>query len=177
MRFKGNPALITFHEEERRGFRNVSLDSVTAVSQRQTPDPAAEHPHPDESAWETALEAAPWIVGSPHTPRPLPHPDRAPLASALVADGLHTRTDGFTPLAVVLGTLRRCERVAAGRPHRRPAYHRRHRSPACLGGPAVVPRWRLGLPTGPAAATAGPPGPPHADCANDHSRPPRPITD
>src|ERR687897_899645 len=29
MRFKGKRAVITFHEEERRGFRNVYLDSVT----------------------------------------------------------------------------------------------------------------------------------------------------
>ena len=72
MRFKDKPALITFHEEERRGFRNVYLDSVTAASQRQTPDPADEHQHPDESAWETAFEAAPWIVGTrePQTPVP-----------------------------------------------------------------------------------------------------------
>ena len=63
MRFKGKRAVITFHEEERRGFRNVYLDAVTAASPTQTGHPATEHPHPDESAWETALEAAPWIVG------------------------------------------------------------------------------------------------------------------
>ena len=72
MRFKGKRAVITFHEEERRGFRNVYLDAVTAASPTQTDDTAAEHPHPDESAWETALEAAPWIVGTREPQDPVP---------------------------------------------------------------------------------------------------------
>ena len=45
-------------------------------------------------------------------------------SAALVADGLHARTDGFTSLAVVLGADRRAGRVPAGRPDRRPADHR-----------------------------------------------------
>jgi hypothetical protein len=72
MRFKGKRAVITFHEEERRGFRNVYLDAVTAASPTQTDPQAAEHPHPDESAWETALEAAPWIVGTREPQEPVP---------------------------------------------------------------------------------------------------------
>jgi hypothetical protein len=65
MRFRGKRARIEFHEEERRGFRNVYLDRI---------GPAAEPPdHPqegrdarqaDESAWDTAVEAAPWIIGT-----------------------------------------------------------------------------------------------------------------
>jgi hypothetical protein len=72
MRFRGKRAVITFHEEERRGFRNVYLDAVTAASPTQTDPQAAEHPHPDESAWETALEAAPWIVGTREPQEPVP---------------------------------------------------------------------------------------------------------
>jgi hypothetical protein len=72
MDFRGKPALITFHEEERRGFRNVYLDSVTAASLPQNHDPAEEHQHPDEAAWETALEAAPWIVGTREPDKPVP---------------------------------------------------------------------------------------------------------
>jgi hypothetical protein len=73
MRFKGKRAVITFHEEERRGFRNVYLDAVTAASLTRTDAHApAEHPHPDESAWETALEAAPWIVGTREPQEPVP---------------------------------------------------------------------------------------------------------
>ena len=38
------------------------------------------------------------------TRRPLPHPGRTPIGSAaLIADGLHARTDGFTSLAVLFG--------------------------------------------------------------------------
>jgi hypothetical protein len=69
---QGQRAVITFHEEERRGFRNVYLDAVTAASPTQTDPQAAEHPHPDESAWETALEAAPWIVGTRESQEPVP---------------------------------------------------------------------------------------------------------
>jgi hypothetical protein len=72
MRFKGKRAVITFHEEERRGFRNVYLDAVTAASPGPTGDPADAPQHPDESAWETALEAAPWIVGTPEPAEPVP---------------------------------------------------------------------------------------------------------
>jgi hypothetical protein len=64
--------VITFHEEERRGFRNVYLDAVTPASLTRTDHSAAEHPHPDESAWETALEAAPWIVGTREPQEPVP---------------------------------------------------------------------------------------------------------
>jgi hypothetical protein len=71
-RFEGERAVVTFHEEERRGFRNVYLDAVTAASSTRTDNSAAEHPHPDESAWETALEAAPWIVGTREPQEPVP---------------------------------------------------------------------------------------------------------
>jgi hypothetical protein len=69
MRFEGKRARIEFHEEERRGFRNVYLDAIGPVT--EPPDVRAGEPggcadgqHADESAWDTALEAAPWILGS-----------------------------------------------------------------------------------------------------------------
>ncbi|WP_345378709.1 hypothetical protein [Pseudonocardia yuanmonensis] len=67
-RFEGRRALVTFHEEDRRGFHNVYLDGIAAPA--TPPDDGAdggreEERHADESAWNTALEAAPWIVGTP----------------------------------------------------------------------------------------------------------------
>jgi hypothetical protein len=65
MRFRGKRARIQFHEEERRGFRNVYLDAIAPA-----PEPASESDRPreaqpaDESAWDTAVEAAPWIIGT-----------------------------------------------------------------------------------------------------------------
>jgi hypothetical protein len=64
-RFEGKRARIEFHEEDRRGFHNVYLDSVGPVSG----EPGGESTHrdgptADESAWDTAVEAAPWILGS-----------------------------------------------------------------------------------------------------------------
>jgi hypothetical protein len=67
MRFRGKRARIEFHEEDRRGFHNVYLDAIgpaaePAASERleggRDVQPA------DESAWDTAVEAAPWIVGT-----------------------------------------------------------------------------------------------------------------
>jgi hypothetical protein len=63
---RGRRARIEFHEQERNGFQNVYLDKI---------EPAPEEPQggggtgsdsdPDEVAWNTAVEAAPWLVGSP----------------------------------------------------------------------------------------------------------------
>ena len=61
-RFEGKRAKVTFHEEDRNGFHNVYLDAVGPASQ---PDEAhADTTDPDEVAWNTAVEAAPWLVGS-----------------------------------------------------------------------------------------------------------------
>jgi hypothetical protein len=60
-RAEGSRARISFHEEERNGFRNVYLDAV---------EPAAESgsatggdSDPEEAAWRTAVEAAPYLLG------------------------------------------------------------------------------------------------------------------
>jgi hypothetical protein len=57
--YQGRRARISFHEEERNGFTNVYLDGI---------EPSAEgddHGDQDteEAAWQTAVEAAPWLVG------------------------------------------------------------------------------------------------------------------
>ena len=50
------------HEEERNGFRNVYLDAISDAS----PEAAGADTgtDPDEVAWSTAVEAAPWVLGS-----------------------------------------------------------------------------------------------------------------
>src|SRR5918994_2221520 len=61
-KFEGRRAHIAFHEEERNGFQNVYLDAIS-----ETAEPAAEpsgSTDPDEVAWNTAVEAAPWMLGS-----------------------------------------------------------------------------------------------------------------
>jgi hypothetical protein len=67
-RFEGKRARIEFHEEDRRGFRNVYLDAIGPIAQSSGERPgepgSVDGQHPDESAWDTALEAAPWILGT-----------------------------------------------------------------------------------------------------------------
>jgi hypothetical protein len=56
--YEGKRARITFHEEERNGFTNVYLDGIAAASGGAGDDHDAE-----EAAWQTAVEAAPWLIG------------------------------------------------------------------------------------------------------------------
>src|SRR5215210_9442809 len=60
-RFQGRRARIEFHEEERNGFRNVYLDAIKDAPEDQA---AGGGTDPDEVAWSTAVEAAPWMLGS-----------------------------------------------------------------------------------------------------------------
>ena len=60
-------------------------------------------------------------------------------SAALVADGLHARTDGFTSLAVLCQRGRCRARVPVGRPDRRRADHRGDPGGAAHGGPRCVP--------------------------------------
>jgi hypothetical protein len=65
MRFRGKRARIEFHEEERRGFCNVYLDRIAPAPEPAGPAEGGGEANPaDESAWDTAVEAAPWIIGT-----------------------------------------------------------------------------------------------------------------
>jgi hypothetical protein len=60
-RLEGRRVRIEYHENQRGQYTNVYLDKVE-------PAPAAEggggsDTDPDEAAWRTAVEAAPWLVG------------------------------------------------------------------------------------------------------------------
>jgi hypothetical protein len=63
---QGRRARIEYHEEQRGEYRNVYLDKVEALPEDPTGDESGTDP--DEAAWRTAVEAAPWLVGEsdPH---------------------------------------------------------------------------------------------------------------
>jgi hypothetical protein len=67
-RHRGRRARIAFHEEERNGFQNVYLDGIQPLSGEEAPsgDDA------DEVAWNTAVEAAPWLLGSTEPAEEIP---------------------------------------------------------------------------------------------------------
>jgi hypothetical protein len=58
---EGSRARIAFHEEERNGFRNVYLDRVESAP--DSPPSATGDSDPEEAAWRTAVEAAPYLLG------------------------------------------------------------------------------------------------------------------
>jgi hypothetical protein len=64
---RGTRVRISFHEEQRGNFNNVYLDKLEPVDD---PAPAAADTDPQEAAWRTAVEAAPWLVGEPGKPVP-----------------------------------------------------------------------------------------------------------
>jgi len=67
--FEGKRAHIQFHEEERNGFQNVYLDAVSAAEGGPQEGGSTD---PDEVAWNTAVEAAPWVLGSREPEREIP---------------------------------------------------------------------------------------------------------
>jgi hypothetical protein len=66
---QGKRARIEWHEEERNGFQNVYLDAVTPLGDDK---PGGSDTDPDEVAWNTAVEAAPWLVGNAEPDQPIP---------------------------------------------------------------------------------------------------------
>jgi hypothetical protein len=67
---EGRAARIEFHEQEKRGFRNVYLDKVEPAGSAQ--GNADESPEADEVAWKTAIDAAPWLLGGTAPDREVP---------------------------------------------------------------------------------------------------------
>jgi hypothetical protein len=60
-RSAGGRAQIEFHEVDRNGFRNVYLDAIRPSSPPRREEGDSD---PDEVAWNTAVEAAPWLLGT-----------------------------------------------------------------------------------------------------------------
>jgi hypothetical protein len=59
---EGKRVRIKFHEQERNGFTNVYLDGIEPLSG------GGEDRDAEEAAWQTAVEAAPWLVGKGEVP-------------------------------------------------------------------------------------------------------------
>jgi hypothetical protein len=73
LKFQGRRARLEYHEEERNGFQNVYLDAISeSAAPEQDSAPPAANTDPDEVAWNTAVEAAPWVLGSREPEREIP---------------------------------------------------------------------------------------------------------
>jgi hypothetical protein len=64
---EGKRARIEYHEQQRGEYRNVYLDRVEPLEEID-----GEHRDTDEAAWEVAVEAAPWLVGTSEPDEPIP---------------------------------------------------------------------------------------------------------
>src|SRR3954468_1202356 len=75
-RHRGRRARIEYHEEDRNGFHNVYLDAIEPLPHDDEPEgssgaaPGGDR-DPEEVAWNTAVEAAPWLLGSSDPEEPL----------------------------------------------------------------------------------------------------------
>jgi hypothetical protein len=59
---EGGRARIECHEEERNGYRNVYLDKVEPLEDQEASGEYADR-EAEEVAWQTAVDAAPWLLG------------------------------------------------------------------------------------------------------------------
>lgn len=62
-RASGRRARIEYHEQQRGSYHNVYLDAVEPLAEEDD-EGGPDHSTADAVAWETALEATPWLVGS-----------------------------------------------------------------------------------------------------------------
>ncbi|MEU4608197.1 hypothetical protein AB0F43_34880 [Kribbella sp. NPDC023972] len=60
-RLEGQRARIEYHTEERGQYTNVYLDKIEAAPERVATDHG--DTDPEEVAWRTAVDAAPWLLG------------------------------------------------------------------------------------------------------------------
>jgi hypothetical protein len=61
-RLAGKQARIEFHEQERGQYKNVYLDKVEPAAEERG-EGSERDTDPEEAAWRTAVDAAPWLVG------------------------------------------------------------------------------------------------------------------
>jgi hypothetical protein len=59
---EGTRVQIEYHENQRGQYTNVYLDKVEPAP-AETSEAQEDSTDPDEAAWRTAVEAAPWLVG------------------------------------------------------------------------------------------------------------------
>jgi hypothetical protein len=67
---QGRQARIEYHEQQRDGFQNVYLDAVESLPDQG--DGGDDDESVDEVAWKTAVESAPWLLGSTPPEREVP---------------------------------------------------------------------------------------------------------
>ena len=60
---EGRKARIRFHEQQSGQYTNVYLDAVEPLDEEEEP-PGEDGSHADEVGWSTAMEAAPWLLGT-----------------------------------------------------------------------------------------------------------------
>jgi hypothetical protein len=60
-RLEGSRVRIEYHENQRGEYKNVYLDKVEPAPEE--PKAGGSDTDPEEAAWQTAVEAAPWLVG------------------------------------------------------------------------------------------------------------------
>jgi hypothetical protein len=70
---EGSRARIEFHEEQRNAFTNVYLDKVDPLEDDE-PGSNGIRQKAEEVAWQTAVDAAPWLLGE--SPKGSVAPDR-----------------------------------------------------------------------------------------------------
>jgi hypothetical protein len=95
-KYEGRRAHITYHEADRGGFHNVYLDSIEPAPEEDEPASPGSDTDPDEAAWRTAVDAAPWLLGESEPEKAVP-PKRffeklKPLKD-LVADDIRESAD------------------------------------------------------------------------------------
>ncbi len=59
---EGERVRIEYHEEQRGDYTNVYVDKVEPAPAEPNPGGNADT-DPEESAWRTAVDAAPWLIG------------------------------------------------------------------------------------------------------------------
>ena len=78
LRAKGSRARIEYHEQQRGRYTNVYLDAIEPldgddVEEEDLED--GEDTDPEEAGWRTAVDAAPWLVGTAQPKEEVP-PDQ-----------------------------------------------------------------------------------------------------
>ena len=65
---QGQRVRIEHHEQQRGRYTNVYLDKVEPAPEATAGRPGSPDTDPEEAAWRTAVDAAPWLVGEsePH---------------------------------------------------------------------------------------------------------------
>src|ERR671914_228026 len=68
-RLEGQRARIEYHEQQRGQYTNVYLDKVEPAPPEEDRGAGTD---PEESAWRTAVDAAPWLVGKSEPDQEVP---------------------------------------------------------------------------------------------------------